>query len=201
MYDRHVKDKPIVYKWHEGSRLALESSYPVDLPLMGLLVDQALALAGFTSVAKESAFTYVAEPKKTSKVAAPHTSSTTTTTCDSAPPSTHLIQSFGADEKRHTMHTCIEGGQDDRSCLFSNLCFSNGKFTYFRNPRVHLSWGETGKFTEMLENINLMTNAVRPLLDDVTPHSFAPPAFAESPIPDSFTRGNDDTTTFLAINR
>ena len=163
---------------------------------MGKLTDQALALAGFTYVVEGAA--YVPPP--------PVPKGATTTenakpSCDSAPPSTDLIPSFGVADTQYTMHSCAKDTRtQDRFCLFSNICWKDGKFTYFRNPKVHLPWGDTNEFTEMQGFLNIMTDAIKPTLADVTPQVFAPPAFVDSPIPAVFTRGKTDTTTFLAVN-
>ena len=197
LYYRHPTASTIVRDGSQSNNAAIESSYPVDLPLMGKLTDQALALAGFTYVAEGAA--YVPPP--------PVPKGTTTTantkpSCDSGPPSTDLIPSFGAADTQHTMHSCAKDTRtQDRFCLFSNICWKDGKFTYFRNPKIHLPWGDTNEFTEMQGVLNIMTDAIKPTLADVTPQVFAPPAFVESPIPAVFTRGKTDTTTFLAVNR
>merc|ERR1712028_114576 len=52
LYYRHTKANTIVNDGDKGTAV-LESSYPVDLPTMDRLVDQALTLASFSDVAKD----------------------------------------------------------------------------------------------------------------------------------------------------
>jgi hypothetical protein len=42
-----------------------------------------------------------------------------------------LVGGFGNSDKKYTMHSCTTA-KGDRFCMFSNLCWANGRFTYYR---------------------------------------------------------------------
>jgi hypothetical protein len=49
--------------------------------------------------------------------------------CDAR--SNGLVGGFGNSDKNYTMHSCATS-DGDRFCMFSNLCWANGRFTYYR---------------------------------------------------------------------